>query len=235
MSRLEQMRQNFLLRVYSEQQHSLPLSKPALSWAKSMHNIPSLVKISQLQSQLRRTTSGLHSTYNIKYGPSYATIQQSAHNIIQTNISRVKSLNNINLATPNGVKLKCISSKQNEQFPKRNSTPSVNTHGTNANSAKVNRPTRPAIGSGTLPAEHKRSMVNSNSRNELQCLHCNRKFAAQERLDKHVEICAKTLNKQRTVFNSSKQRLKEHPSTEQNGNSFSGSNFNSYVSFSDRR
>ncbi|KAI2808720.1 hypothetical protein RDWZM_005927 [Blomia tropicalis] len=107
---------------------------------------------------------------------------------------------------------------------KRYSTSSVNNNGgNNANnngSMGVNRPNRTrvqtaqTIPSSTQSTASRRRAPNStnnnnNNREELQCKHCQRQFAAKDRLERHVDICARILNKRRPVFNSSRQRLKE--------------------------
>ena len=229
MSRLEQMRQHFLQRVHNEQQQlslQLPLRRgSAMSCTKSIQNIPGLLQFPQVQqSQLRRTPSNLEPSHGRKYGQGQGFYSSESHIGAKANLSRVKSLNSINLVAPSRMKPKCANSKQSEST-KRNLTPSGNEAQTN--NAKVNRPpTRTANNSRTLAVESKRFPANNGStRNELQCKHCDRKFAAKERLDKHVEICAKTLHKKRPIFNSSKQRFFEQsnsPQADPNCNGESG-------------
>lgn len=213
MSRLEQMRQHFLQRVHSEQQQlslQLPKTKTgsSLNCAKSIQNISSLLKISP-GSQLRRTPSCLQASsygYNNKFIQEHGFLDSadllSRGSPVKNNLSRVKSLNSISSLAPSRLKPKSVSSKQSEST-KRNLTPVGNE--TQANNAKVNRPntTRAAPnGSRALSEEHKRATTNSS------CKHCDRTFLAKDRLDKHVNICAKTLHKQRPIFNSAKQRFK---------------------------
>lgn len=215
MSRLEQMRQHFLQRVHSEQQQlSLQFTKTktksSLNSAKSIQNISNLLKISPGQSQLRRTPSCLQASsygYNNKFIREHSFLESAdllsrGRSPVKTNLSRVKSLNSISSLAPSRLKPKSVSSKQSEST-KRNLTPIGNE--TQANNAKVNRPntTRAAPnGSRALSEEQKRATTNSS------CKHCDRTFSAKDRLDKHVNICAKTLHKQRPIFNSAKQRFK---------------------------
>ena len=86
---------------------------------------------------------------------------------------------------------------------------------TTSQTSSTGTSSRAAVESNSGSSSQRRpSSTNSNrsshsTRNEqasLECKHCARPFAAKERLDKHVTICAKTSTKRRPVFSSARQR-----------------------------
>ena len=185
MSRLEQMRQHFLQQVFNEQQ-TLLLTRPAMSYAKSIHHIPSLTKLNPPSSHLRRTPSVLSSIHFSENDCSF--LKDGGEKLIPTNISRIKSLNNVSLIQTSRVKSINTKIKQTSET-KRNLTLNVNSNvittiatstvTTTTNNEKVNRPTKQCNGWRILSAEQKCTTANNNNRSELQCKHCSRKFAAQ--------------------------------------------------------
>ncbi len=265
MSRLEQMRQHFLQRVYSEQaatavvsqqnynnyhyQKSSTPARAALSSAKSLAHLPSTSvhqKISAnyqspYQQQpyhplMRRTPSCMttSSISSVKARVDRRNSSASNCSTGSTSLSRVKSLTSIHqqqqhlepYRPPAPAKVSkhsqaplakvqpsrvnstasSVGSKVNSRAPQPPTTSQTSSTGTSS---------RAAVESNSGSSSQRRpSSTNSNrsshsTRNEqasLECKHCARTFAAKERLDKHVTICAKTSTKRRPVFSSARQR-----------------------------
>lgn len=184
------------------------MSKLSLSTAKSIQNIPCLLKpvsSSSSSSQIRRSRAQIKSSVKPNTAPAP-----------RTNITRVKSLCNVSLYVPNPtttvippkVPAASVNGKSNT---KRSVAPSVNNSANSEHEGytrkRVNRPIKSITSSrASESGENKRNAANKN---ELQCKHCQRKFSTRDRLEKHMDICQKTFKKQRPKFNSVKQRLKE--------------------------
>lgn len=228
MSRLEQVRDHFLQKVYCEQlQRQLACSKYVASRTNSCPVVQGtrLAKNNVIHHQVPKQYS---SPRKNPVHNSSLTLNQSLPNHNQhlptrqcaPRMTRVKSLGNVSLmaqAFPNPF---LVPSRKHsigphdhtmaQACPPRSSdgTPKVNMQPNNKSYVKRSRSeSKPVLPNST--GSDRRVSVTTQGDQRWQCQLCKRKFTAKERFEKHTQICEKTFNKKRPVFNSIHQRLNE--------------------------